>query len=69
MRSFAPCADAQGTDITADITTDITRDEISDRALELAAGLVRDGTANLTIAFCSGLDECSHPGPRRGRRD
>lgn len=57
MRSFAPCADAQN--------SDVTRDEISDRALELAAGLVRDGTANLTIAFCSGLDECSHPGPRR----
>ena len=62
MRSFALCADAQDTDIT----TDITRDEFSDRALELAGGLVRDGTANLTIAFCSGLDECSHPGPRRG---
>ncbi len=56
MRNFAIGADAQD--------PDVTRDEISDRALELAAGLVRDGTANLTIAFCSGLDECSHPGPR-----
>jgi len=40
-------------------------DEISDRALELAACVTTDGTANLTIAFCSGLDECPHPAPRR----
>ncbi|HTZ02953.1 MAG TPA: hypothetical protein VMC05_11525 [Xanthobacteraceae bacterium] len=33
----------------------------SDQDLERAAGAVRDGLANLTIAFCSGLDECSHP--------
>jgi hypothetical protein len=56
-RSFDSCAGAPD--------CDVARDEISDRALELAAGLVRDGTASMTIAFCSGLDECSHPRPRR----
>lgn len=39
--------------------------EISDQDLERAAGTVKDGTANLTIALCSGLDECPHPRPRR----
>jgi hypothetical protein len=57
MRSFGMCEGAP--------VSDAARDEISDRALELAAGLVRDGTASMTIAFCSGLDECSHPRPRR----
>ena len=33
----------------------------SDQDLERAAGAAKDGLANLTIAFCSGLDECSHP--------
>jgi hypothetical protein len=32
--------------------------EISDAAIERAAGLVGDGTASLTISFCSGLDYC-----------
>jgi hypothetical protein len=61
MRNFDICADAQDSDVGSA--------EISDAALELAAGLVRDGTANMTIAFCSGLDECSHPVPRRRRRE
>lgn len=32
--------------------------EISDVAIERAAGLVGDGSASLTISFCSGLDYC-----------
>jgi hypothetical protein len=59
MRNFDICAEAQD--------SGAGHDEISDAALERAAGLVRDGTANMTIAFCSGLDECSHPAPRRRR--
>lgn len=43
---------------------DIFGEEISDAALELAAAMVKDRTASLTIAFCSGLDECPHHGPR-----
>ncbi len=39
---------------------DIFDEEISDAALEVAAAIVRDRTASLTIAFCSGLDECPH---------
>jgi hypothetical protein len=59
MRNVDTRAEAQG--------SAVEREQISDVALELAAGLVRDGTANMTIAFCSGLDECSHPMPRRRR--
>jgi hypothetical protein len=43
---------------------DVFGEEISDAALELAAAMVRDRTASLTIAFCSGLDECPRHGPR-----
>jgi hypothetical protein len=43
---------------------DIFAEEISDAALELAAAAVKDRTASLTIAFCSGLDECPHQQPR-----
>ncbi len=32
--------------------------EISDAALEIAAGIVKAGTVSLTVAFCSGLDYC-----------
>ncbi len=39
-------------------------EEISDAALEIAAAMVRDRTPSLTIAFCSGLDECPHHLPR-----
>ncbi len=47
---------------------DIFGEEISDAALEIAAAMVRDRTASLTIAFCSGLDECPRHLPRlRGR--
>lgn len=53
MRNSETCAGASN--------SDVAREEISDRALELAAGLVREGTASMTIAFCSGLDECSRP--------
>ena len=57
MRSFENCAGAQD--------RAIFHDEITDQALELAACVPGDGTANITIAFCSGLDECPHPLPRR----
>ena len=43
---------------------DIFSEEISDAALERAAAMVRDRTASLTMAFCSGLDECPHHLPR-----
>ncbi len=32
--------------------------EISDEAVEAAAGTVKDRAGNLTVAFCSGLDTC-----------
>jgi hypothetical protein len=32
--------------------------EVSDEALESAAGTVKDKAASLTVAFCSGLDTC-----------
>jgi len=32
--------------------------EISDSALEAAAGAARDKAGSLTLAFCSGLDSC-----------
>jgi hypothetical protein len=47
---------------------DIFGEEISDAALEIAAAMVRDRTASLTIAFCSGLDECPRHLPRLGAR-
>jgi hypothetical protein len=37
--------------------------DISDAALEIAAAMARDRAASLTIAFCSGLDECPHHAP------
>ncbi len=43
---------------------DIFGAEISDAALELAAAMARDRAASLTIAFCSGLDECPRRQPR-----
>jgi hypothetical protein len=42
--------------------------EISDAALEIAAAMVRDRPASLTIAFCSGLDECPRHLPRLGAK-
>jgi Na+-translocating ferredoxin:NAD+ oxidoreductase RNF subunit RnfB len=38
---------------------DIFGEEFSDAALERAAAMAKDRTASLTIAFCSGLDECT----------
>jgi hypothetical protein len=32
--------------------------EVSDQALEAAAGLVKDTAGGFTLAFCSGLDTC-----------
>jgi hypothetical protein len=43
---------------------DVFGAKISDAALEIAAGMVKDRTASLTIAFCSGLDECPRHLPR-----
>ena len=44
--------------------SDIFAEEISDAALEIAANIMKDRTASLTIAFCSGLDECPRHQPR-----
>ena len=32
--------------------------EVSDEALEAAAGSLRDEAGSFTLAFCSGLDTC-----------
>ena len=32
--------------------------EVSDEALESAAGTARDSAGSVTLAFCSGLDSC-----------
>jgi len=40
----------------------------SDEALEIAACTAKDGAANMTVAFCSGLDECPHRLPLLGAR-
>jgi hypothetical protein len=37
--------------------------EISDAALEIAAGVTKAGTVSLTIAFCSGMDYCQPKSP------
>jgi hypothetical protein len=37
--------------------------EISDAALEIAAGIGKAGTVSLTVAFCSGLDYCQPKSP------
>ena len=52
------------TDILDGSEPDIFAAEISDAALELVAAMAKDRTASLTIAFCSGLDECPHHLPR-----
>jgi len=56
MNTSTSCLDVNDHDIIAE--------EISDAALELAATMVKDRTGSLTIAFCSGLDECPHRLPR-----
>lgn len=60
MKSSASILDVEDDDIFAE--------EISDAALELAAAMVKDRTASLTIAFCSGLDECPRHLPRSRAR-
>jgi hypothetical protein len=42
----------------ADVGEDILHYEVSDEALEAAAGLQEDQAKNATVAFCSGLDTC-----------
>jgi hypothetical protein len=42
----------------AHIEDDILIYEVSDQALEAAAGIPEGKAANLTLAFCSGLDTC-----------
>jgi hypothetical protein len=36
----------------------IITDNVSDEALEVAAGTVRNKAGAFTLAFCSGLDTC-----------
>ena len=43
------------TDTTIDQIEEI---EISDEALEAAAGTMKDKAGSFTMAFCSGLDTC-----------
>ena len=42
----------------ADVEEDILHYEVSDRALEAAAGLLEGEAKSQTISFCSGLDTC-----------
>jgi hypothetical protein len=37
---------------------DVLSFEVSDEALEAAAGLVKEKAGAFTLAFCSGLDTC-----------
>ena len=46
-------------DTTIDqIEEDILSYDVSDEALEAAAGTVKDKAGSFTLAFCSGLDTC-----------
>jgi hypothetical protein len=40
------------------IEEEILSYEVSDEALEAAAGSVKDKASSFTISFCSGLDTC-----------
>jgi hypothetical protein len=40
------------------IEEEILSYEVSDEALEAAAGTVKDKAGSFTISFCSGLDTC-----------
>ena len=40
------------------IDEEILSYEVSDEALEAAAGTVKDKAGSFTISFCSGLDTC-----------
>jgi hypothetical protein len=47
------------TDTTIDqIEEAILSYEVSDEALEAAAGTMKDKAGSFTLAFCSGLDTC-----------
>ncbi len=47
------------TDMIIDqIEAEILSYEVSDEALEAAAGTVKDKAGSITLAFCSGLDTC-----------
>lgn len=37
--------------------------DVSDAALEIAAGIAKDRAVSLTVAFCSGLDYCAPQSP------
>lgn len=37
---------------------DILTFDVSDEALEAAAGTVKEKAGSMTVAFCSGLDTC-----------
>jgi hypothetical protein len=44
---------------TADLTDEMDLSyDVSDEALEMVAGSVREKAAAFTLAFCSGLDTC-----------
>jgi hypothetical protein len=40
------------------IDEEILSYEVSDEALEAAAGSVKDKTGSFTLSFCTGLDTC-----------
>jgi hypothetical protein len=43
---------------SADVGEDILHCDVSDQALEAAAGLLEGEAKSVTISFCSGLDTC-----------
>jgi hypothetical protein len=45
-------------DFKEDLKEDILIYEVSDQALEAAAGIMEGQAKNATISFCSGLDTC-----------
>jgi hypothetical protein len=42
----------------ADVEEDFLQYEVSDHALEAAAGLLEGEAKSVTLSFCSGLDSC-----------
>jgi hypothetical protein len=42
----------------ADVEEDIITYEVTDQALEAAAGILEGQGKSVTISFCSGLDTC-----------
>jgi hypothetical protein len=44
----------------AHIEEDILDYDVSDQALEAAAGMSEGKVASFTLAFCTGLDTCPH---------